>query len=45
VRLHGGTLALDSTLGQGTNVTITLPADRLIAGAEAEDAEPRVARG
>ena len=29
VELHGGTLAIESTLGQGTRVTIALPADRL----------------
>jgi PAS domain S-box-containing protein len=28
--LHGGTLSLDSTLGQGTTVRITLPAYRLV---------------
>lgn len=31
VELHGGTLELDSELGQGTTVTITFPARRVIA--------------
>jgi signal transduction histidine kinase len=31
VELHGGHLELDSVLGQGTSVTVTLPASRLIA--------------
>ena len=30
VELHGGTVAIDSLLGQGTTVTITLPADRRV---------------
>ncbi|HNB25487.1 MAG TPA: ATP-binding protein [Alphaproteobacteria bacterium] len=32
VELHAGRLAIDSALGEGTRVTITLPADRLIRG-------------
>jgi signal transduction histidine kinase len=35
VELHGGTLELDSVVGQGTTVTITLPAWRLVSRAEA----------
>ena len=31
IRLHGGILALESTVGEGTTVTITLPPDRLRA--------------
>jgi PAS domain S-box-containing protein len=30
VDLHGGTLAIDSTLGEGTAVTVRLPADRVL---------------
>ena len=30
VELHGGALAIDSTLGRGTTVTVLLPADRVI---------------
>ena len=29
VELHGGTLAMDSVLGKGTSVTITLPSSCL----------------
>ncbi len=32
VRLHGGTLSLASTVGQGTAVTVTLPATRTLSG-------------
>jgi signal transduction histidine kinase len=31
IRLHGGSLILQSKPGRGTSVTIRLPADRLIA--------------
>jgi signal transduction histidine kinase len=34
VELHGGHLALDSVLGEGTIVTVTLPAWRLVFSAE-----------
>ena len=34
VELHGGTLELDSRLGEGTKVRIRLPASRIIASAE-----------
>ena len=30
IELHGGTLALDSTVGVGTTVTLRFPADRII---------------
>lgn len=30
VQAHGGTVAIDSTAGQGTTVTLRLPADRLV---------------
>lgn len=30
VELHAGTVAIDSTLGSGTTVTVTLPASRLV---------------
>jgi PAS domain S-box-containing protein len=33
VELHGGTFALDSTLGKGTTVTVTFPTERLIRAA------------
>ena len=33
VELHGGSLILESALGQGTTVTVTLPAWRLVAEA------------
>jgi signal transduction histidine kinase len=35
VELHGGTLELDSLVGHGTTVTITLPAWRLVSRTEA----------
>jgi signal transduction histidine kinase len=36
IELHGGTIALDSTLGAGTRVTIRLPAHRAVDGDEDE---------
>ncbi|MDX2144281.1 MAG: ATP-binding protein [Rhodospirillaceae bacterium] len=33
VKLHGGTLTLTSTPGEGTTVTITLPPERMVAAA------------
>ena len=38
VEAHGGTLALDSVLGEGTVVTITLPASRVTMIEKARDA-------
>ncbi len=35
VGLQGGTLLLESDLGQGTTVTVTFPADRLVAKSDA----------
>jgi len=35
IELHGGTLTIDSAVGQGTTVTVTLPAARIRAGAQA----------
>jgi signal transduction histidine kinase len=35
IELHGGTLTLDSAVGQGTTVTLTVPATRLISNAQA----------
>ncbi|HWU56842.1 MAG TPA: MHYT domain-containing protein [Rhizomicrobium sp.] len=35
VEMHGGTLELESAVGHGTSVTITLPAWRLVSRAEA----------
>jgi len=34
VELHEGTLVIDSTVGQGTSVSVCLPADRVKIGAE-----------
>ncbi len=35
VELHGGTLWIDSALGRGTTVTITLPEERLVRAKDA----------
>jgi len=35
VTLHGGLIAVASTLGEGTRVTVTLPAERVVAGVAA----------
>jgi two-component system cell cycle sensor histidine kinase PleC len=43
VDLHGGGIRLESELGQGTTVIVTLPANRLIAAAALADAELPVA--
>ena len=41
VKLHGGTVALDSTVGKGTVVTVTLPAHRVVSA----PVQARFARG
>jgi len=42
--LHGGTLSLESDLGQGTTVTVTLPAVRVtLAPQRSDEIEPRQA--
>jgi len=33
---HGGTIDLESTVGQGTTVTVTLPASRVVAAKAAD---------
>ncbi len=41
MELHGGSLSIESVLGEGTTVTLEFPADRVIwpvTGAEAETA-------
>jgi len=47
VKLHGGTVSLDSTVGEGTIVTVTLPASRVVAAApkKRDLAPPRAAAG
>ena len=35
IELHGGTLTVDSAVGHGTTVTVTLPATRLISKSQA----------
>jgi two-component system, cell cycle sensor histidine kinase PleC len=44
VMLHGGTIALVSTPGAGTEVTVTLPASRVVATADAAR-PPQAAKG
>ena len=41
--LHGGTLAIDSALGVGTTVTVTLPAVRVTPAPAIDEIEPRQA--
>ncbi len=47
VRLHGGRLAVTSTVGKGTIVTIALPADRVLMddSPDAVNAPPAPPRG
>ena len=35
--LHGGTLKLESTVGEGTTVTISLPRERVVENTEVAD--------
>lgn len=41
VELHGGTLNIDSVLGQGTTVSIELPASRVVSGSSARSFEDK----
>jgi signal transduction histidine kinase len=43
MQLHGGTLALDSAVGRGTTVTVTLPASRFLPDRPAAGGTPREA--
>ncbi len=43
VKLHGGTLTIESTLGVGTVVTMQFPAERVVAVPAAAPVEPLVA--
>jgi signal transduction histidine kinase len=45
VRLHGGTLSLASTIGQGTVATVTLPAARTLPARFGEAAIVRLQAG
>jgi PAS domain S-box-containing protein len=38
--LHGGTLAVDSVKGEGTTVTVTLPAERTVAAPALDEVAP-----
>ena len=36
IELHGGTLDIESVLGEGTTVTVTLPAERRVGDTAAD---------
>ena len=44
MELHGGTLSIDSTVGQGTVVFLRLPLDRLVDFEGPATAEPETSR-
>lgn len=43
VELHGGRIEIQSEVGQGTTVLVTLPAERLIIDSKAADDAERIA--
>ena len=48
IAMHGGTMSIESTVGVGTTVTVTMPAERVIPASEPQDPvqpEPRRAVG